>query len=103
MYSSSLTSNLPSKVISRACPSHILIHESTFEGINEDKSYKTGHSTSKQAAEIANKAKVKKLFLTHLSTRYKKSDLIKAEAEEIFENSEVAEDFMHVIIKRSTD
>ena len=81
----------------------ILIHESTFEGMYEDKSHATGHSTSKQAAYIADKALVKKLILTHLSTRYKKKDLLEAEAREIFNNSEVAEDFMHVVVKRSND
>lgn len=81
----------------------ILIHESTFEGTYEDKSYETGHSTSKQAAQIAKKANVKKLFLTHISTRYKKSNSLEAEAREIFKNSEVAEDFMHVEVKRSMD
>ncbi len=79
----------------------ILIHESTFEGIYGDKAYETGHSTSKQAAEIAKKANVKKLLLTHVSTRYKKSDLLEAEAKEIFENSKVAEDFMEIEVKRA--
>ncbi len=92
----------PSKdMVKFAEDADILIHESTFEAAYEDKSYETGHSTSKQAADIAKKAKVKKLFLTHISTRYKKSDLIEAEAREIFNNSVVAEDFMHVEVKRS--
>lgn len=78
----------------------VLIHESTFEGIYGDKAYEMGHSTSIQAAEIAKKANVKRLILTHVSTRYKKSDLLETEAKEIFENSIVAEDFMQVEIKR---
>lgn len=79
----------------------ILIHESTFEGKYNDKAYEAYHSTSIQAAEIGKKANVKKLILTHVSTRYKKSDLLTAEAKEVFENSVVAEDFMSVEIKRS--
>ncbi len=88
-------------MVSFARDADILIHESTFEGKYEDKSFETGHSTSNQAAEIAKKAKVKKLLLTHVSTRYKKSDILEAEAKEIFENSKVAQDFMSIEIKRN--
>jgi ribonuclease Z len=78
----------------------VLIHESTFEGIYGDKAYEMGHSTSVQAAEIAKKANVKKLILTHVSTRYKNSDILETEAKEIFGNSTVAEDFMQIEVKR---
>ncbi len=78
----------------------LLIHESTFEGIYGDKAYEMGHSTSVQAAEIAKKANVKRLILTHVSTRYKKSDILETEAKEIFENSTVAEDFMEIEVER---
>lgn len=78
----------------------LLIHESTFEGICGDKAYEMGHSTSVQAAEIAKKANVKRLILTHVSTRYKKSDILETEAKEIFENSTVAEDFMQIEVER---
>ncbi len=78
----------------------LLIHESTFEGIYGDKAYEMGHSTSVQAAEIAKKANVKRLILTHVSTRYKKSDILETEAKEIFENSTVAEDFMQIEVER---
>ena len=78
----------------------LLIHESTFEGIYGDKAYEMGHSTSVQAAEIAKKANVNRLILTHVSTRYKKSDILETEAKEIFENSTVAEDFMQIEVER---
>lgn len=78
----------------------LLIHESTFEGDYGDKAYEMGHSTSVQAAEIAKKANVKRLILTHVSTRYKKSDILETEAKEIFENSTVAEDFMEIEVGR---
>jgi ribonuclease Z len=78
----------------------LLIHESTFEGIYGDKAYEMGHSTSVQAAEIAKNANVQRLILTHVSTRYKKSDILETEAKEIFENSTVAEDFMQIEVER---
>ncbi len=81
----------------------ILIHESTFEDKYEDKAYETGHTTSKEAAKIAKKANVKRLILTHISTRYKKTDLLMNEAREVFENSTVAEDFMKIEVKRNED
>lgn len=90
----------PSKqMIEFARDADVLIHESTFESTYGDKAYEMGHSTSTQAAEIAKKANVKRLILTHVSTRYKKPDILETEAKEIFENSTVAEDFMQVEIK----
>jgi ribonuclease Z len=74
--------------------SDILIHESTFNNSHRDKAYETGHSTSAMAAEIAQKSGVKKLILTHISTRYKDTKVLEREATEIFENSCIAEDMM---------
>jgi len=54
-------------------------------------------------AEIAKKAKVNKLILTHISTRYKKSDQLKKESTKIFKNSVIAEDFMIHEVKRLGD
>ncbi|AXV38179.1 MAG: ribonuclease Z [Methanobacterium sp. BRmetb2] len=78
----------------------VLIHESTFESKHNDKAQENGHSTVIQAAEIAKKAKVNKLILTHISTRYKKVDLLEKEATNIFKNSMIAEDFMIYEVKR---
>ncbi len=78
----------------------VLIHESTFEGQYNDKAHEACHSTSNQAALIAKKAEVNQLILTHVSTRYKKSDILETEAKVVFDNSIVAEDFMNIEIKR---
>lgn len=88
------------QMIGFAKDADVLVHESTFEGKYGDKAYEMGHSTSIQAAEIAKKANVKRMILTHVSTRYKKSDVLETEAKEIFENSTIAEDFMCIEIKR---
>ncbi len=51
------------------------------------------HLTAKQAAEISKKAKVKKLFLTHISQRYEKAyEKILSEAKKIFSNTSVSQD-----------
>ena len=80
--------------------SDILIHESTFNNSHRDNAYETGHSTAAMAADIAEKSDVKKLILTHISTRYKDTKILEREAMEIFENSCVAEDMMWVKVEQ---
>ena len=73
--------------------SDLLIMESTYS--DEVKAMATAHKhmTVRQDAEIAKKAKVKKLFLTHLSERYEKNpDKILREAKKIFKNSYLPKD-----------
>ncbi|MGZ4857812.1 MAG: ribonuclease Z, partial [Methanobacteriaceae archaeon] len=74
----------------------VLIHDSTFDAFREEKAYETGHSTCYQAAEVAKKAKVHSLILTHISTRYSDTSVLKTGAAQIFENVTVAEDLMSV-------
>ena len=51
------------------------------------------HLTAKQSAEIAKKAKAKKLVLTHISQRYKKEPKkILNDAKKIFKNSFLVKD-----------
>lgn len=62
----------------------VLYHESTFLESEENLAEKTMHSTAKQAAKIALKAKVKQLILGHYSTRYENIEAFKTEAETVF-------------------
>jgi ribonuclease Z len=73
----------------------ILIHDASFKEELKDWAIESGHSTAKEAAEVAREANVKKLILTHISTRYSKdaSPLLE-EAKKVFENTIIAEDFM---------
>ncbi|MDI6887005.1 MAG: ribonuclease Z [archaeon] len=77
----------------------LLIHDGTLS--EETKGYAIDymHSTALEAAEVAKKAAVKKLILTHISARY--SDLegamkLEEEARLVFENTEVARDLMTI-------
>ena len=79
----------------------ILIHESTFNNSHRDNALETGHSTAEMAAEIAKKACVKKLLLTHISTRYKETKTLAKEASDIFENSCVVDDMMVFEVKQN--
>lgn len=77
----------------------VLIHEATFDSSLEEISNDYGHSTAFQAAEIAKKANVEKLFLTHISPRYLDNSLLEDEARKAFKNSFVPKDFQEVEVK----
>ena len=63
-----------------------------------DRAAEDGHSTPSQAAEIAKKAKVKQLVLTHISARYEDASILLKQAQKIFKNAVVAEDFAKIEI-----
>ena len=70
----------------------VLIHEATFCEDEQARARETGHSTARQAAQLALDANVKLLALTHLSTRYFPRE-IREEARATFENTVVPRDF----------
>jgi ribonuclease Z len=80
----------------------VLVHESTFANGEEELAHNYYHSTTSQAAEIAKKANVKKLCLTHISSRYDRNDSegLMQEARKIFPATEIAEDFKSISIPR---
>jgi ribonuclease Z len=70
----------------------VLIHEATFGEEERDRAVETGHSTARQAAEIARDAGAKLLALTHVSPRHLPSELL-GEAREIFPVTVLPRDF----------
>jgi ribonuclease Z len=62
----------------------LLFHEATFSDKDEKLAKQTLHSTSRQAAEIARKAGVKKLLIGHFSSRYKDHGPLVEEARLVF-------------------
>ncbi len=48
----------------------LLVHDATFADDRADRAGDTGHSTARQAGEIANRAGAERLALTHISSRY---------------------------------
>ncbi len=68
----------------------LMLHESTYLTQDEADALKRGHSTARQAATLARDANVKKLVLTHFSSRYRNDNLFAEEAKSIFPNSVVA-------------
>lgn len=68
----------------------LLYHEATFLDELLPRATQTNHSTTKQAAMIAKKAKVGKLIIGHYSSRYKELETHLAEAREVFMNTYLA-------------
>ena len=70
----------------------VLVHEATFVQEESERARQTGHSTARQAAELARAAEVRMLALTHLSTRYAGGE-VQREARADFRRTEVPRDF----------
>ncbi|HEY2631858.1 MAG TPA: ribonuclease Z [Solirubrobacteraceae bacterium] len=70
----------------------VLVHEATFAEEELERARQTGHSTARQAAEVAREAHVTLLALTHISTRYPGGDL-REEARAVFAATEAPRDF----------
>jgi ribonuclease Z len=73
--------------------SDVLIHDSTFAHELQESALIGKHTTAKEAAQIAKRAKVKQLYLTHISQRYSKPLELEKEAKEVFSNTKIASDF----------
>jgi ribonuclease Z len=70
----------------------LLIHEATFLDEEAERARQTGHSTARQAAELAREAEVRMLALTHVSTRYAGHE-VRDEARATFASTELPRDF----------
>jgi ribonuclease Z len=78
-----------------------LVIESTYLDEEADMAKQFSHLTARMGAELAIKAGVKKLILTHLSRRYREKEVI-TEAQSVFPNVSVARDFDTFQIKRES-
>lgn len=68
----------------------MIYHESTYLDNMQQKALERFHCTTKQAAEIARKAGVRKLLLGHFSSKYSTLEQFESEAKEVFPNTELA-------------
>jgi ribonuclease Z len=84
-------------VVDAAQGADLLVHEATFGEEEKERAKETGHSTAREAAQVALAAKARRLVLSHVSARYSISaeELVK-EAREVFRETTVAKDGMTV-------
>jgi ribonuclease Z len=68
----------------------MIYHETTYLDNLRERAESRFHSTTKQAALIAQKANVKKLLIGHFSSKYDTLEEFEAEAKEVFPNTELA-------------
>jgi len=73
---------------------NVLIFDSTYSDENHANARENLHSTSREAAILARKAKVGQLLLTHFSARYRSVSHLVRQAREEFPNSIAAKDFL---------
>jgi ribonuclease Z len=75
----------------------LLVHEATFSHEDRARARETGHTTALQAAEIAARAGVRQLALTHISPRYsREAPELLAEARAVFPETIIARDGMEI-------
>ncbi len=76
----------------------VLVCEATHLDELKDKAERYMHLTAKQAAELAKKARAKRLIITHFSQRYKNARVLEKEAKAIFRDTIAAKELMKVSI-----
>jgi ribonuclease Z len=80
------------ETLEHARDADLLVHEATFTESERERAQETGHSTAREAAELAREAEVRLLALTHLSTRYFPRE-VRDEARAVFDRTLVPRDF----------
>ncbi|WP_204526120.1 ribonuclease BN [Citrobacter cronae] len=73
----------------------VMVHETTLDASMEEKANSRGHSSTRQAAQLALKAGVGRLIMTHVSSRYdeKGCQRLLEECRTLFPATELAHDF----------
>ncbi len=77
----------------------MLVIEATYLRAESDMAHRFGHLTAAQAARLARDAGVHRLALTHVSRRYRESQIVE-EARSVFPETVVARDFDHYRVLR---
>jgi ribonuclease Z len=78
--------------------SDYLSFDCTFSFDLKNRAIETNHSTAKEAAELARKANVKNLILTHFSARYNDESVLLNEAKQVHKSAIAAKDLLEIEI-----
>jgi ribonuclease Z len=76
----------------------LLIHEATAAQDLESEANEWGHSSARQAAEVARSAEAEALYLTHFSSRYKELGVLESEARVVFPGTQAARDLLDYLV-----
>ncbi len=87
-----------------AAEADLLVHEATFGDEEAERAVETGHSTAREAAQLARDAGVRRLLLTHFSARYSRDpgDLV-TQAQSVFPATVAARDGLEIEIPYDTE
>ncbi len=83
-------------VVEHARHADLLIHEATLADDLAEYADTVGHTTASEAAEIAAQAQVRVLALTHISSRYANASLLLDQAQRVFKDTIIAEDYLSI-------
>ena len=87
-----------SSAVALARNADVLIHEGTFGGELAEEAVKKSHSTVVEAAEIARRARARRLLLTHLSPRYMDTEPLRQQAAAVFPRVTIAHDLLETTV-----
>ncbi len=88
------------ETVQAASGADLLIHDGMFLSEDVEKAKARGHSTATEAAQLAFRAKAKRLVLTHVSPRYRgESNRFLKQACKVFPQTIIAEDFMEIELR----
>jgi ribonuclease Z len=74
----------------------VLVYDSTYGEAHRDKALEYLHSTAREAGELAFRAGVRLLVLTHFSTRYDDPEVLVAEARQVHPNVIAAHELLSI-------
>lgn len=82
----------------------VCVHEATFGGELKKLAYQYHHTSVPEIALLAKECRVKALIMTHVSSRYqgKQTEQLLREAQEIFPNSYIANDYWSYHVPRKS-
>lgn len=88
------------RTVEEAQDASLLVHDGMFADDKAERAVETGHSTAREAAELAREADAELLALTHVSSRYSDGVApLEKQAREVFTDSFVASDGDEVVVE----